>query len=290
MAAMASICIGRSFRLRRNIAKERRRFRRGQSLSVGPVIAYGHPRTATRSNEGAIAMVSGVEAFHAHVLHPNHFTTKNNTFVSPLCSGLCPEDQPSQWCIAEAIKLNEQVTLVSAVRDPVAVNVSWFFLGLQRWLKSPRPVDLNSIPFDTLKDLFRTRFPHNGILSWFTEEWSAVTGIELDALDGVRRDGYATARFGNGHACVFSAHLPDQRKSEILGSVLGLKGDAITFPRLNQGSNRPSSEIYDRLKILVASDADYLDRMYASAYSRRFFSPNQVENFRESWRAIADMA
>ena len=290
MAAMASICIGRSFRLRRNIAKERRRFRRGQSLSVGPVIAYGHPRTATRSIEGAIAMVSGVEAFHAHVLHPNHFTTKNNTFVSPLCSGLCPEDQPSQWCIAEAIKLNEQVTLVSAVRDPVAVNVSWFFFGLQRWLKSSRPVDPTSIPFDTLKDLFRIRFPHNGILNWFAEEWSAVTGIELAALDGVRRDGCATVRFGNGHACVLSVHLPDQRKSEILGSFLGVKGDAISFPRLNRGSSRPSPEIYDCLKILVASDADYLDRMYASAYSRRFFSPNQIENFRESWRAIADMA
>ncbi|MED5420933.1 MAG: putative capsular polysaccharide synthesis family protein, partial [Pseudomonadota bacterium] len=279
---MTRLRIGRTVRLYRNVAMERRRLRAALSKPIGPVVAYGHPKTATRSIESAIASLPDAEAFHAHMLHPMHFTKRNNVFVPPLPSGLCPEDQPSQWSISKAIDSNKRIMLVSAVRDPVAVNVSWFFFGLQRWLRSPRPVDPESIPFNTLQTLFHEGFPHQGILNWFTEEWERVTGAELRMIDGVRSEGHATTAVGNCRACVFSAHRPDTSKAEILAEFLGVAGDSITFPRTNLGVNRPGSDVYERLKIMVASDSRYLDSMYNSAYSRHFFSKDQIEAFRAS--------
>ena len=259
-----------------------------KALPIGPVVAYGHPKTATRSIEAALSTVAGVEAFHAHMLEPSHFTRKNNVFVPPMASGLCPEDQPAQWGVSEALKANDRMALISAVRDPVAVNVSWFFFGLQRWLRSRRPVDPARVSFERLTTVFRDLFPHEGILNWFTEEWTKVTGVELARLDGVREEGHVTVSFGKGRACVLSAHLSDDRKAEILENFLDLPQGTVSFPRVNRGVDRRSPEVYERLKVLVASDEAYLEKMYGSAYAQHFFTGDQIKAFRASWQVIAE--
>ena len=286
-AFLRSIRIGRSLRVRRKTARERRRLTAAQELSIGPVVAYGHPKTATRSIERAIGSIDGVEVFHTHMLDPVHFTRKNNIFVPPTKSGLCPEDQPAQWPLADALSSGARLSLVTAVRDPVAVNVSWFFFGLQRWLQSPRPVDPASIPFKTLEAVFREVYPHEGVLHWFSEEWAHVTGVSIDALAPVRTEGSATVQFaGQGRACVLSAHLPDTRKAAVVESFLAVPSGTVSFPRVNRGRDRPSPEVYDRLKKLVGSDEAYLERMYRSEYARCFFGPAQLATFRASWQAL----
>lgn len=282
-----SIRLGRSFRVRRKSARERKRLFAARELSIGPVVAYGHPKTATRSIERAIGSLDGAEVFHAHMLDPVHFTRKNNIFVPPTKAGLCPEDQPAQWPLAEALRTGDRITLVTAVRDPVAVNVSWFFFGLQRWLRSPSPVDPASIPFATLEEVFHEVFPHEGVLHWFSEEWTRVTGVSMDALAPVQKEGSVTVPFASqGRACVLSAHLPDTRKAAVLESFLAVQPGSISFPRVNRGNDRPSPEIYERLKKLVASDHAYLERMYASEYARCFFGRTQLSAFQASWKAL----
>jgi len=266
------------------VSRERRRLQSARELPIGPVVAYGHPKTATRSIEAAVADLPGAEVFHAHVLRSAHFTKKDNVFVPPLPTGICPEDQPAQWSIERAIAAGERITLITAVRDPVAVNVSWFFFGLQRWLRSRKPVDPSSVAFDALERLFYEGHPHQGILNWFTEEWEYASRASLDALAGVRSEGHATTKVGTCRACVFSAHLPDTTKADILADFLGVGDERIVFPRRNLGTSRTGSDIYTRLKAMVASDPGYLDSMYDSAYARFFFTGDQIDGFRRSWK------
>ncbi len=275
-------------KLRRNIAKQQRRMSAAKLLPIGPVVAYGHPKTATRSVELALRSVPGAKVFHSHMLMAKHFTRKNNIFVPPTASGLCLEDQPMQWAVSDALKAGERITLVSTVRDPVAVNVSWFFFGLQRWFRSKRPINADLIPFEKLVSVFREDFPHQGILNWYTEEWAKVTGVDTGALGDIQKIGHQTVPFANGKACVLSAHLEDDQKAIVLDTLFGLTRGTVEVPKINLGLNRKNPEIYERLKIHIASDDEYLEKIYASAYAQNFFSHEQIESFRSSWKAIAN--
>ena len=112
--------------------KARRVVQRSHQLPLSPVVAYGHPKTATTSAEAAISAVPGLRSFHAHVLRPSHFIWRRNNLVPPMPSGVCSEDNPAQWALADALAGPHPVRLITLVRDPVAVQASWFFYGMQR--------------------------------------------------------------------------------------------------------------------------------------------------------------
>jgi hypothetical protein len=263
--------------------REARRVDRTLASSDAIVIAYGHPKTATTSTADALAGVTGVTSFHAHVLQPRHFTWVRNTFIPPTDAGICPEDGPAQWALADALHGPRPIHLVTLVRDPIAVQISWFFFGLQRWLRSSRPVDIATIPFEELLRLFRGSFPRDGVLNWFEHEWCPVTGHDVDDLRDVRDGGCSVVPFGPHRAAVMSAELSDDRKSRHLESFLDLPAGSVTFPRSNLGADRRRPEVYDRLKVAIGRDSDHLDRVYASPFARTFFTPDTLDGFRRRW-------
>jgi hypothetical protein len=274
------------WRTTRYVARTRREARgvhRALASSEAVVIAYGHPKTATTSTAEALAPVPGVASFHAHVLRPRHFTWVRNTFIAPTDAGICPEDGPAQWALADALAGSRPVHLVTLVRDPIAVQISWFFFGLQRWLRSSRPVDIATIPFQDLLKLFHGSFPRDGVLNWFEHEWCPVTGHGVDHLGEVRDGGCPVVSFGPHRAAVMSAELSDERKARHLESFLHLPSGSVTFPRSNLGADRRRPEVYDRLKAAIGSDPDLLDRVYASPFARTFFTPETLDGFRRRW-------
>ncbi|MCH2160762.1 MAG: putative capsular polysaccharide synthesis family protein [Phycisphaerales bacterium] len=280
--------IERGIRLRRNIARERRRWSAAQDMAIGPVVSYGHPKTATTAIYKAMSETTGVAAFHAHVARPMHFTTRRNNMVPPLKSGICPEDQPPQWAIADGAARGDRVHFISLARDPLAVNVSWLFFGLQRWFSRRRNTDPAEISAEMIESFFHSSFPHDGILNWFDEEWSKVTGFETRELGEVRERGFLVREHENIRACVMSAHDSDEAKSRTIADFLSLKPEQVGITRRNLGSDRRSSEVYERLKKSIARDKDYRDRMYDSEYARTFFTKRQIDGFHDTWNAIAD--
>lgn len=263
--------------------REARGVRRALASSDAVVISYGHPKTATTSATDALSSVAGVTSYHAHVLRPQHFTWVRNTFIAPTEAGICPEDGPAQWALAEALAGDRPVHLVTLVRDPVAVQISWFFFGLQRWLRSSKPVDIADIPFEDLLRLFHGSYPREGVLNWFEHEWCQVTGHEVEQLREVRDGGCAVVSFGPHRAAVMASDLPDEVKARHLESFLSLPAGSVTFPRSNLGSDRRRPEVYERLKAAISSDSELLDRVYASTFARTFFTPETLEGFRRRW-------
>lgn len=274
-------------RMAMRMMKARVTVNRAFDLSVGPVVAYGHPKTATHSVKAAIAEIPGIRAFHAHVLNPRHFIWRRNNLVPSMPSGVCSEDNPPQWALSEGLDGNRGIRLITLVRDPVAVQVSWFFFGMQRWLRSSRPVDLEAIGADELRSIFYGSFPRDGILNWFDEEWSTVTGHDMEDLTEVATKGHASVEFGPHGACVLSASLGDEAKGRILEDFLGLEVGAIKFPRKNTAAERPHQGIHQQIKSMVASDRGLLDRSYESRYARLLFSPEALEGFRSHWERQA---
>ena len=267
--------------------RARRIVRRSLDLPIGPVIAYGHPKTATTSAEAAISAVPGIRSFHAHVLQPKHFIWRRNNLAPPMPSGVCSEDNPPQWALADALAGSRPVRLVTLVRDPVAVQSSWFFYGMQRWLQSSRRINVDLIDEDTLYSLFHGIFPRDGILNWFDEEWCPLTGHDLEDLAGVASEGHAKIEFGPHRACVLSSKLEDETKSRILEDFLHLESGSIVFPRKNTAASRPHQETYGRIKAMISADTRLLDRVYGSRYARLLFSPDELDEFRSHWDGLA---
>ena len=276
----------RTIRVSRRVARAEAEIRAAHRLEIGPVIAYGHPKTATTSTQAALRDVPGIRAFHAHVLRPTHFTWRRNNLVPPCPSGVCPEDSPHQWALARAMAGPRTVRLVTLVRDPVAVQVSWFFFGLQRWLESRRKIEPDSIEPDRLRDVFFGRFPRDGVLNWFQEEWCPLTGVPLAELQRVRRDGFAAVDFGPHRACVMHAHASDEEKQAWLDDWLDLPSGSVRFPRANVAKPRPD-EASRTIMAAVGADHELLDRAYGSDYARTFFRPDTIDAWRARWEAHA---
>ena len=278
------------WRTTRFVARTRRERRRLASAlkGTGPVvISYGHPKSATTSAADALRGIPGVSSYHAHVLRPCHFTWVRNTFVPATDAGICPEDGHAQWALAESLAGDRPVHLVTLVRDPIAVQISWFFFGLQRWLRSPRPVDIAAIPFERLLSLFHGTFPRDGVLNWFEHEWCPVTGHGVDDLEAVRAGDCATVDVGPHRACVMSADLDDETKARHLERFLGLPAGRVQFPRSNLGADRRHPEIYERLKRAIGGDLDHVDTVYASPFAKTFFSERTLTDLRDRWSRLA---
>ncbi len=178
------------------------------------------------------------------------------------------------------------VRLITLVRDPVAVQVSWFFFGLQRWLKSRRKIEADSIKPDQLRDVFFDHFPREGVLNWFQEEWCHLTGVPLEDLDRVREDGFAAVDFGPHHACIMHAHASDEDKQAWLEDWLGLPTGSVRFPRTNVARPR-SDEASRTIMAAVGADRELLDRAYGSDYARTFFRPDTIDAWRARWEKHA---
>ena len=168
-----SMRIERRFTLWRHIQKSRRVIRHCLAHDIQPVIVYSHPKTASRAIELAISQVNGYVPLHAHVLQECHFTWRDFR-KSPLNSrGIAADSQPQQWAIRkEIIDKGLPFKTVSLVRDPVAVSVSWFFFGLQRWLGFQNKLDPSTLNFEELSSVFLNEFNHEGMLHWFEDEWN----------------------------------------------------------------------------------------------------------------------
>jgi hypothetical protein len=272
----------RPFTLWRHIRRERRLIRKALDFSLGPVVVYSHPKTASRAIEAAIKEVPGAVPFHVHVLQPRHFTWRDFRVEPPNDRGIAPDGQPAQWAVrSEIVESERSLNLISMVRDPVAVSVSWFFFGLQRWFGCQQKPDPADFEFDELCGYFHDRFAHDGMLNWFEDEWNVTTGVDVYSVPFDRGRGWHVYRRAKVKALVLSAHLSDEAKAEALVGFVDQPVPVV--PRVNEGRDRSSPEIYGRLQESIRDNSSLVDRLLGSQYTRHFFSEEQIEGFRNRW-------
>ena len=272
----------RPFTLWRHIRRERRLVTEALDLPLGPVVVYSHPKTASRAIEAAINEVPDVGSFHVHVLQCRHFTWRDFRVEPPNDRGIVPDGQPAQWAVrSKIIETERSLNLISMVRDPVAVSVSWFFFGLQRWFGCQHKPDPSNFEFDELCGYFHNRFAHDGMLNWFEDEWNITTGVDVYNVPFDRDRGWHVYKRAKVKALVLSAHLSDEAKAEALTGFIGRSVSVV--PRVNESSNRPSPEIYEKLKESIRNNSPLVDRLLGSRYTRHFFPEEQIEGFRNRW-------
>ncbi|MBL67718.1 MAG: hypothetical protein CMO74_04575 [Verrucomicrobiales bacterium] len=270
--------VERPFTLWRHIRRERRRIREAEN----PVVVYSHPKTASRAIEAAIAGLPSVQPFHAHVLQERHFLKGDFRGIPPNERGITPDGQPVQWAIRrEIVESGRPLRLVSLVRDPVAVCVSWFFFGLQRWLACEQKPDPAKLDFEELLDHFHNRFSHDGMIHWFDDEWNKTTGLNIYSKLFDKSRGWQIYERGNIKAVILSAHLEDEIKANALSEFLDEKIDEV--PRVNESGAQGAPEVYGKLQRSVRDNQELVDRLLNARFTRHFFEESQIDSFRHRW-------
>ena len=277
-----SLRLERRFTLWRHVQRSRKQIRTTIQTGRTPLIVYSHPKTASRAIELAVSRVPLFCPFHTHVLQVNHFTWQDFR-NSPLNDrGIAPDSQPEQWAIRkEIIDKKVPLKLVSLVRDPVAVSVSWFFFGLQRWLGYQNKLDPAKLDFEELCSFFFNIFNHDGMLHWFEDEWNKTVGLNIFDSKFDKERGFSSYKNGEISALVLSTHVDDTNKIVALSEFLEQEVPSVS--KENTSESRVSPEVYLKLKEAMIEQEELVNRLLSSDYSRFFFSNEMLNSFREQW-------
>ncbi len=185
--------------------------------------------------------------------------------------------------------------VVSAVRDPVARNVSSFFQNLRLffdfdWHQRSRG-EGQARAVGELRELFQSSFLNeewlrmgmdSDPLTWLDTELRPALGIDVFREPFPTGRGYRIYSGTRARLLLFRLEDMDRCAGPAVEEFLGVRGFTL-LPR-NVASEKGYASLYRRfLDSLVLPD-EYLDRMYGSRFSRHFYSEQELATFKNRWR------
>ncbi len=223
--------------------------------------------------------------FHTHWLNPASIV-KRKSWVEHLPESRRPlnvrvSERVARHLMEEGLN-RRNWKLVSVFREPVARNVSVFFLSIDAFVENfQERYRRGDIDTEELLTTFLEKFPHNQPLEWFDDEIREVFGMNVFDYPFSKERGYETIRSDNVHLLLIKLEqLGDCYQiafQEFLDvTVAGLKNTHVT-------ELDPSKPMYaDFVKNTVFPD-DYLDQMYKSAFAKHFYTEQEISRFRQKW-------
>ncbi len=174
-----------------------------------------------------------------------------------------------------------RVPIIIMVRDAVARNLSGFFQGLE--LQVGRM--MGSEPFDqaTLEHAFWERYCHELPVVWFDVEPRAELGVDLLAYPFDAERGYSVVQHGNYDILLLKLETPDADKAQAIAQLLGRSSFRL-IPQ-NVGENKAYSNLYKQFRRNLVLPDSYLERQYSSRFMQHFYTPAEIEQFWQRWRA-----
>lgn len=143
----------------------------------------------------------------------------------------------------------EYEIVATAVRDPVARNISWFFE------QHGNRVMQENMRYAQIYQMFLNKIDHFYPLVWFLEVWNPYT--RMDVFD---------------HAPYFGEKFQIYRTSEL------------PMHRAETEETRPYGAVYHQFLEQVKLPKPYLNAMYHSKFARHFFNEDELLDWRKQWQ------
>lgn len=175
-----------------------------------------------------------------------------------------------------------QWKIVSVIREPVARNVSAFFLDIERFFPDffERHQN-NELPLELIADVFLKEFPHKMPLDWFDVEIQAPFEIDVFNADFDEQKGYMIIEDENVSLLVIKLEKLNTCFKGAFSEFFEQSPEALINTHVT--SEDKTFGMYDDFLCEVELPESYLDEMYDCEYVRHFFSDEEVQNFRRKW-------
>jgi hypothetical protein len=175
--------------------------------------------------------------------------------------------------------------IVSLVRDPVALRASTMFQVLDEyipdWLELTKE---NKLSIQDLQHLLLSRkeFDPEYLATWFNKQVKNLFGFDVFASPFNIKQGFKIYRSPLSRFSFMVIRLEDLDRvaHKAFYDFIRLKD----FQVINQniGDEKPYSQLYKQFKA-TPLPGEYLDTAYKTQYARHFYTPQELETFRNRW-------
>ncbi|MEO1241221.1 MAG: putative capsular polysaccharide synthesis family protein [Pseudomonadota bacterium] len=243
--------------------------------SIDHVIVYQPGKVGSSAIMFAVQR-AGITVSHVHMLNENRLRGLEERCMA---NG---EASPPHVSEARSIRKNyidakKRLCVVSAVRDPVARNLSAFFENIESFC--PDWLRLSKRNPDEVVTRFLENYPHHVITDWFDEEFKDALDIDVYKHPFSHQQGYGRYSSDIADAIVLRAEDENSKKSAALSNFL--KADEIILKRENKGLKRHWGDAYRKIKKTIKFPVAYLDQMYDSKMAKYFYTGQERNEFRQ---------
>ena len=181
---------------------------------------------------------------------------------------------------------NKDWRIITLVRDPVRRNLSAFFQTLNTfYLDTGFPDRIRNMDpsvSEELADYFVKHFKHHYPLDWLYREFKTTLGLDLLAQEFDPQKGFKIYHHHGSKILLIRFENLYDCAQQAFESFLGLKN--LKLSERNVSNEKYYSKVYaEVLKDMVLPEL-LLKNIYSSPYVRRFYTPDEIEQFAARWR------
>ncbi|GAB0149031.1 hypothetical protein CKO17_02690 [Marichromatium gracile] len=223
--------------------------------------------------------------FHTHWLNPANIRKRLDRFA-----GVADRRMPLNVRVAR--RVGEELQrhgprhrpwhLVTVFREPVARNLSVYFLSIEEFIPDFFARHARGELDDAeILATFLERFPHEEPVRWFDEEIRDTFGIDVYAHPFPAGQGYQIVRAPGIELLLIKVERLNDCYAPAFAEFLG-----VDIPGLEQTHVTEEDPAYSMYKDFIANvrlPADYLDRLYDTAFARHFYGEAEIARLRHKW-------
>lgn len=268
-----------------------------------PILIYQMGKVGSSSIAEALSR-HGLSVVHLHALNP-----KTLSAVKARCRersvAFPPHIRASQRVWEEFITPGRPLQIISLVRDPVARNISAYFENLQfshlpnrreaaapilslsqkllgRLSRSvPSDHSLEGRKVEKMIEEFLTKYPASIPIRWFDREVKNVLGVDVYKYPFPTAVGAQVICERRVKMLILRAETPDALKSIALQKFVDVP--QLRLEHKNGTSQKPYSGWYHAFLQQFRPPDIYLQKVYGSQYMQHFYTPEEIQRFREDW-------
>jgi hypothetical protein len=173
--------------------------------------------------------------------------------------------------------------VITLIREPIAIDVSNFFHNFKWWPKSlldacqhKRSGYLQALERHFL-DFNRHDMPH----VWFDSEFEDIFHVDILSREFSVDKGFEI--YDGEFADVLLMRLESLNSCAEKALTRFLRMDAVNLENTNVAEKKWYGSVYREFKEKIALPQTYIDKMYDWKYARHFYSPEELNTFRQKW-------
>ena len=228
--------------------------------------------------------------FHTHWLNPASVERRQN-WVKHLPISRQPLNIRMSTLISAQLQREgtgrRHWKLVTVFREPIARNVSVFFLSIDAFVENfQRRYQRGELNNETLMGIFLDKFPHEQPLLWFEQEIEQVFGINVYDQAFLENKGYQVIRTDHVDLLLIKLEQLNHCYRDAFRNLLGVEIPDLEHTHVTELD--PTKPMYTDFVRNAVFPAEYLDRMYESAFARHFYTDEERDAFRRKWSTASE--
>ena len=266
------------------------RLRRENSIDGNPILIFQMGKVGSSS---ILDSLKGLKLdrpiFHVHHLNPESIQKREMLLREVFGSRY----SVNRFCLYEGgfvmkhvlQRRDQQLKIISLVRDPVARNLSSFFHNLDIFIPDCiQSYRTGRIGVPEITSQYLQKFhEHTYPLSWFDDEMKYMFGIDVFSDENLysRDDRVFVYRRDLLEILVLRTEDINDVAQEALQQFLEVED--FELKHANVAEDKDYSRVYRDFRKHVKLPEEYLTRMYESKYAKHFYSPQEIERFHAYW-------